>query len=135
MLAPMAVPQLTQNFTPGAFCMPQLVQKAGAAATGAGVAVAAAMGCPQLLQKACSMGTCVWQAGQVCIIGCEGVVACVTCGLNEEPQCIQKAAPAFTSPLQRGQTLGAAGATTASEAALIVAGAGVAVACTGVPHC
>ncbi len=98
--APIGVPQLAQNFTPGAFCVPQLVQKLGVAATGAGAAVAAPMGWPQLLQKACSMGTCVWQAGQVCIIGCEGVVAWVTCGLNEEPQCMQKAAPAFTSPLQ-----------------------------------
>lgn len=48
---------------------------------------------------------------------------------------MQKAAPAFTSPLQRGQTLGVAGVTTGSDDALIVAGAGAAAACTGVPHC
>ena len=57
-----------------------------------------------------------------------------TCGLNDEPQCIQNAAPGFTSPLQRGQTLAAAGATYCPDDVL-VAEAGVAAACTGVPHC
>jgi hypothetical protein len=41
--------------------------------------------------------------------------------LNAEPQCIQNAAPAFTSPLQRGQV----------GAAIAI---GVLFSCTGVPH-
>jgi len=52
-------------------------------------------------------------------------VAVATCGLNDEPQCIQNAAPAFTVPLQRGQVL---------VAAVLLAPVPAPVGCTGVPH-
>ena len=80
------------------------------------------------------MGTSVWQAGQVCVNGCEGAVAPVTCGLSEEPQCIQKAAPGLTSSLQRGQTFGVAATTDGVDNKVAAAG-GVAASCTGVPQC
>src|SRR5207253_9078670 len=58
--------------------------------------------------------------------GCEALaVAAAAAALNDEPQCIQNAAPAFTSPLQRGQVLDAAGCAVAT---------GVATDCTGFPH-
>ncbi len=44
--------------------------------------------------------------------------------LNDEPQCIQKAAPGFTSPLQRGQI----------DEANCVFAIGALFSCTGVPH-
>ena len=47
--------------------------------------------------------------------------------LNDEPQCMQNAAPGFTSPLQRGQVL-VAGAAWPRVA-------GTPAGWTGVPHC
>lgn len=47
------------------------------------------------------MGTSVLQAGQGRVDGLVTIVG----ALNAKPQCIQNAAPGFTSPLQRGQLL------------------------------
>ena len=70
------------------------------------------------------MGTCAWQTGQGCVAGGGGAVIAVGV-LNAEPQCIQNAAPGFTSPLQRGQVVG--------EANCVLA-IGLLFGCTGVPH-
>jgi len=88
-------PQPAQKRTPAAFCRPQVLQVSGA---GAGVRIS----CPQLVQKATSGETPAWQAGHERIAG--GVWAAP---LSAEPQCIQKAAPGFTAPLQRGQMVDA----------------------------
>ncbi len=117
----MGLPQPAQKCTPGAFCRPQLVQMLLAgAAVGAGVAPDCTLA-PQFVQKVFAIGISAWQAGQVRVIGCEGAVAATACKLSDEPQCIQKAAPGLTASLQRGQ--------------IVVVAAGLAIACTGVPHC
>jgi hypothetical protein len=59
------------------------------------------MFCPQFVQKALSTGTSVRQAGQGRVDGLATIVG----ALNAKPQCMQNAAPGFTSPLQRGQLL------------------------------
>lgn len=115
----MGLPHVAQKCTPGAFCFPQFVQKLLAGA-GAGVA-SACIFAPQFVQKAFATGTSVWQAGHNRVRGCDGAVATFVCELSAEPQCMQKAAPGLASSLQRGQT------------ALVATG--LAVACTGVPHC
>jgi hypothetical protein len=65
----MGLPQPAQNFTPGLFCRPQLVQKAGPVAGVAACATGACKLCPQLVQKAMPVGTSVWQATHVCVNG------------------------------------------------------------------
>jgi len=57
--------------------------------------------CPQCGQKADSRDTSDRQDGQERVNGC----ATVAGAFNAVPQCIQNAAPGFTSPLQRGQVL------------------------------
>src|SRR5262249_8531200 len=79
------------------------------------------MFCPQFVQKALSAGTSARQDGQERVNG----FANIEDVLRAEPQCIQKAAPGFTSPLQRGQVLNDAG----GLLAFWMAGG-----CTGVPH-
>jgi hypothetical protein len=77
---------------------------------------AAPIGLPQLVQKRIPGAFCIPQLAQ----NTEDDV------LNAEPQCVQNAAPGFTSPLQRGQVV--------AEANGMVP-AGVLLSCTGVPHC
>jgi hypothetical protein len=89
------------------------------AAVGGGVAPACTLD-PQFVQKVFALGTSAWHAGQVRVSGCDSAVAATACEPSDEPQCIQKAAPDLTASLQRGQS---------------VVAAGLAVACTGVPHC
>ena len=50
-------------------------------------------------------------------------MATAVCAPSDEPQCMQKAAPGFTIPLQRGHTLVDTGCPSALPAG-----------CTGVPH-
>ena len=117
----MALPQPAQKCTPAAFCRPQLVQKLPTgAATGGGVAPTCALE-PQFVQKMFAFGTSAWHAGHVRVRDCDIAVATIACELSDEPQCIQKADPGFTASLQRGQ--------------IVVVAAGLASACTGVPHC
>lgn len=90
------------------------------AAVGGGVVPACTLA-PQFVQKVFAPGTSAWHVGQVRVLGCDSAVAATACKLSDEPQCIQKAAPGLTASLQRGQ--------------IVVVAAGLAVACTGVPHC
>jgi hypothetical protein len=76
------------------------------------------------VQNALVAGTSAWQAMHWRVVGCEtavtgGAAAATACAPSELPQCIQKAALAFTVPEQRGQVVVAASAVAA---------------CTGVPH-
>jgi len=80
------------------------VQKLGAGVAAAG-GVGTLMFCPQFVQKALSAGTSARQDGQGRVNGC----ATIGEVLRAVPQCIQKAAPDFTSPLHRGQVLDDAG--------------------------
>jgi hypothetical protein len=61
----MGLPQPAQNFTPGLFCRPQFVQKAGAGAAVATCVAGACILCPQFVQKALPVGTSVPQATHV----------------------------------------------------------------------
>jgi hypothetical protein len=122
--APIGLPQLVQKRIPGPFCIPQLGQNTEAAFAICGVV--ARIFCPQWTQKALSTGTCAWQEGQGCVAGGGAVGVVADEVLNAEPQCIQNAAPGFTSPLQRGQVVAEAND---------VFPAGALLSCTGVPHC
>jgi len=92
--------------TPGLFWCPQFAQTAKPGVAGA------ADSCilwPQFVQNAISTGTSAWQAMQGRVSGGVGVaVTTAVCVLSDEPQCMQKAAPGFTTPLQRGQMPGEA---------------------------
>jgi len=116
-----AWPQLLQNLEPGLLCEPQLVQKAWLG-TVAAAAVSVCILWPQLVQNALLFGTSAWQAMHWRVAGWETTVtgaetAAIACAASELPQCIQKAALAFTVPEQRGQMVVAAST-----------------ACTGVPQ-
>lgn len=104
--------------------MPHLAQNTEASFAICGVV--ARIFCPQWTQKALSTGTCAWQEGQRCVAGGGAVGTVADDVLNAEPQCMQNAAPGFTSPLQRGQVV-------AETTCVFTAGA--LLSCTGAPHC